>query len=83
MSESKMEDERGMKEEICSITISQEMVRKCVREGSYLYLGRQSYLFWMRAKCQNPSQSENLNKGGRVLTWMDEVAMSWSELARL
>jgi hypothetical protein len=57
-----------------------------VIEGSYLYLGRQSYPSWMRAKCQNPSQSENLKNGGgnsRVLAWMVEVEMIWSELESL
>ena len=38
-----------------SITIVQNMVKKKVRRGIYLYLERQTYLSWINAKCPPPS----------------------------
>jgi len=35
---------------------------------------------WIKAKCQNPSQIDDLKKRGcnsRVWAWIDEVEMSW------
>jgi hypothetical protein len=52
--------------------------------GFYLYLGRQSYPSWMSYKCHTSKKiTFRVLAQVRVLAWMDEVEMSWSELARL
>jgi hypothetical protein len=51
--------ERKMRWKSSSITIAQDMVKKRVRGGIYLYLERQTYLSWINAKCPPPSTREN------------------------
>jgi hypothetical protein len=57
-------NERDVRSKSSSITIAQDMVKKIVRRGFYLYLERQTYLSWINAKCPPPSTRENPKKGG-------------------
>jgi hypothetical protein len=51
--------EQEMRWKSSSITLAQDMVKKRVRRGFYLYLERQTYLSWINAKCPPPSTREN------------------------